>query len=264
MTTVLQVSDPHFGTEVPAVVDALQALAERERPEVAIWSGDITQRARAAQWAAATRVARQLGAAHTLALPGNHDIALFNLAARLFRPYAGFARAFGSDLAPVLSLPDLLVLGVNTTRRWRHKHGEVSDAQIDAVAARLAQATPQQWRVVVTHQPMDALRAEDRVHVVRGAPRALARWAEAGCDLVLGGHIHLPWLSTHRAASRAVGILQAGTAVSRRTRRDVPNSVNLLRVAARPTPLTIERWDYVDHRGGQRFALAEQAHWSPR
>ncbi len=264
MTVVLQISDPHFGTEVPAVVEALRALARRERPTVAIWSGDITQRSRAAQWAAARRFAAELGVAHTLALPGNHDVALFNLAARLFRPYASFAAVFGAELAPVLSLPDLLVIGVNTTRRWRHKHGEVSAAQIDAVAARLAQAAPAQWRLVVTHQPMDALRDEDRVHVVRGAQAALERWAAAGADVVLGGHIHLPWLSVHEAPLRGVGILQAGTAVSRRTRREAPNSVNLLRVAPRPVPLTIERWDYVDDRGGQRFALADQSHWPAR
>jgi 3',5'-cyclic AMP phosphodiesterase CpdA len=260
MTVLLQISDPHFGTEVPAVVAALLKLAHRERPEVAIWSGDITQRARRHQWTAAARFAAALGVPHTLALPGNHDIALFNLAARLFWPYAGFARSFGKDLAPVLSLPDLLVLGVNTTRRWRHKHGEVSDAQIDRVATRLASAQPAQWRLVVTHQPMDALREEDRVHVVRGAPRALQRWAAAGADLVLGGHIHLPWLSTHRNGTRPIGILQAGTAVSRRIRREAPNSVNLLRLAPRPAPMIVERWDF----DGTRFSLAAAERWPAR
>jgi 3',5'-cyclic AMP phosphodiesterase CpdA len=260
MTVLLQISDPHFGTEVPAVAAALLALARRERPEVAIWSGDITQRARRHQWAAAERFAAALGVPHTLALPGNHDIALFNLAARLLWPYAGFARSFGKDLAPVLSLPDLLVLGVNTTRRWRHKHGEVSDAQIDSVATRLTAAAPAQWRLVVTHQPMDAVRAADRIHVVRGAPRALQRWAAAGADLVLGGHIHLPWLSTHRNGTRPIGILQAGTAVSRRVRREAPNSVNLLRISARPTPLMVERWDY----DGTRFSLAAAERWPAR
>ena len=32
-----------------------------------------------------------------VAIPGNHDIPLFNLAARMFAPYAGFERAYGAN-----------------------------------------------------------------------------------------------------------------------------------------------------------------------
>jgi hypothetical protein len=79
---------------------------------------------------------------------------------------------------------------------------------------------------------------------------------------VLGGHIHLPWLSTHRNGTRPIGILQAGTAVSRRVRREAPNSVNLLRIAPRPSPIVIERWDYVGSGEGGRFSLAVHERWA--
>ena len=45
MTRLLQVSDPHFGTEQAPVVDALVRLAQTTKPEVLLLSGDITQRA---------------------------------------------------------------------------------------------------------------------------------------------------------------------------------------------------------------------------
>jgi UDP-2,3-diacylglucosamine pyrophosphatase LpxH len=66
-------------------------------------------------------------------------------------------------------------------------------------------------------------------------PRAaVARWAEAGADLILGGHIHLPYVrSLHEAVSRAVArawAVQAGTAVSSRVRGGQPNSVNVVRL----------------------------------
>ena len=68
---------------------------------------------------------------------------MFDLWARLTRPYARYAKVFGAHLEPVHSSPDLLVVGVNTTRKWRHKNGELSKAQIDRVAKLLTAASPQ-------------------------------------------------------------------------------------------------------------------------
>jgi 3',5'-cyclic AMP phosphodiesterase CpdA len=50
MTLLLQISDPHFGTTQPLVVNALERLAQAQRPDVLVLSGDITQRARASQF----------------------------------------------------------------------------------------------------------------------------------------------------------------------------------------------------------------------
>lgn len=228
MSVLLQISDTHFGTEQPQVVEALFALATRQRPQLVVLSGDITQRARPAQFLAAKAFADRLGAP-VLAIPGNHDIPLFDLWARLTRPYAHYAMAFGTDLEPAHSSRDLLVLGVNTTRAWRHKNGEVSPAQIDRVAQRLGAATPQQLRVVVVHQPVAVTEACDRPDLLRGHPAALRAWSAAGADLVLGGHIHLPYTVAQHGWARRMWVVQAGTAVSSRTRPGVPNSVHILR-----------------------------------
>gem|GEM_PF-7004682 len=53
MSVLLQISDTHFGTEEPQVAEALVALAAQQRPDVVVRSGDITQRARQAQFRAA-------------------------------------------------------------------------------------------------------------------------------------------------------------------------------------------------------------------
>ena len=154
MTTLLQISDTHFGTEQAPVVQALSALAHQQRPDVVVLSGDITQRARPAQFAAARAFADGLGAP-LLAVPGNHDIPLFDVWTRLRQPYARYIAAFGADLEPVHRSADLLVVCVNTTRAWRHKDGEISAQQIERVAQRVAAAGPGQLRVVVVHQPVD-------------------------------------------------------------------------------------------------------------
>lgn len=245
MTTLLQVSDTHFGTERPEVVEALVRLAHEHRPEVLVLSGDLTQRARRAQFEAARRFVQRLGAPHVLVIPGNHDVPLYNLFVRFLDPYAGFRRCFGPELEPEHESDDLLVLCVKTTRRARHKDGEISRAQVERVAARLRRAKPGQLRVVVTHQPVHVIRESDEANLLHGAEAAIAAWSPAGVDLVLGGHIHLAHVRP--LAERVPGALrgwsvQAGTAVSHRVRHDRPNSVNLVRWQA--GRCTVERWDH--------------------
>jgi 3',5'-cyclic AMP phosphodiesterase CpdA len=133
MTVLLHVSDTHFGTEQPAVVEAVLRLARAQAPRLVLLSGDITQRARRGQFERARRFVDALGAP-CLAVPGNHDIPLFNLPARLSRPHAGYQRCFGNALEPRWQDDAVAVAGVDTTRWWRHKHGEVSAAQVAAVA----------------------------------------------------------------------------------------------------------------------------------
>ena len=165
------------------------------------------------------------------------------------------------SLEPVFSSPDLLVIGVNTTRAWRHKHGEVSTAQIDRVATLLTAASPQQLRVVVVHQPAAVPQAEERYNLLRGHHAALQVWSAAGADLVLGGHIHLPYALALDGLARRLWVLQAGTAVSSRTRPEAPNSVNILRWGAASSAAgdqaqtgseagkycVIEQWDFARH-----------------
>lgn len=242
MSVLLQVSDPHFGTERAPVVEALVALATQLRPDLVVLSGDITQRARADQFSAARTATDRLGAP-LLALPGNHDIALFNLWSRVVRPYARYSAAFGADLAPVFASHDLLVIGVNTTRAWRHKDGEVSRAQIDSVAQQLRRATPEQLRVVVVHQPIDVMRAEDLPNRLHNHTAARQAWAEAGADVVMGGHIHLPYVMPLPGLVRPLWAVQAGTSVSSRVRSGVPNSVNVLRWSP-ATACVVEQWDF--------------------
>ncbi len=258
MSCLLQISDPHFGTVQPEVAEALVRMAHAERPDVLVLSGDITQRARAAQFADARAFCDRLAIPRLLALPGNHDIPLFNLWQRAFSPYAGYLRAFGPGLENSLDTPGLRVVCVKTTRRWRHKNGDVSAEQIARVAAGLRSADAGQLRVVVVHQPVFVLRAEDEHDRLRGWEPAVRAWAAAGADIVMGGHIHLPYvceLSSQLAGlGRRMWCVQAGTALSTRVRQEAPNSVNLLRYEAGQRACQVERWDYLAAAG--RFDVA--------
>jgi hypothetical protein len=107
-------------------------------------------------------------------------------------------------------------------------------------------------QVVVVHQPVAVTRAADVPSLLRGHAVALQRWAAAGADLVMGGHIHLPYVMALHGLARPIWVVHAGTAVSSRVRQGVPNSVNLLRWGADSSPgcCDIEQWD---------FSAAEQA-----
>ena len=262
MSVLLQISDTHFGTEQTVVVEALVALALQQRPDIVVLSGDITQRARAAQFRQARSFADRL-AAPLLAIPGNHDIPLTNVVARLLRPYAGYSQAFGSNLEPVFSSDDLLVVCVNTTRSYRHQHGEVSQLQIQRVAQRLQAANADQLRVVVVHQPIAVLHAQDEGDLLRNHLAAQRQWAAAGADLVMGGHIHLPYILALPGLARPMWAVQAGTGVSSRVRAGVPNSVNLVRwdSLAVKGVCHIEQWDF--DTNSQAFACVKMTQVVP-
>jgi 3',5'-cyclic AMP phosphodiesterase CpdA len=266
MAALLQISDTHFGTELPDVVDALRRLNAQIAPELLVISGDITQRATHAQFALARAFLDSLGPQARLVLPGNHDVPLINLALRAVDPFRRYRAAFGDDLEPVHDSDSLLVIGVNTVRpRW-HKDGAVSAMQIERVATRLAAARDGQLRVVVTHQPIEVIRPQDEPNrLVRGEAAARA-WVAAGADLVLGGHIHLPYFVSLRdrfpGIVRQAWLAQAGTATSGRTRGGIPNSVNVVRTGptldaeAGRRSMTIERWDFDAIR--QSFRLGQE------
>jgi 3',5'-cyclic AMP phosphodiesterase CpdA len=252
MSVLLHISDTHFGTEDAPVVLALQAFAHDLKPDALVLSGDVTQRARSAQFAAAREFCDSLRIPNILALPGNHDIPLYNVLARVAAPWRGWQQAFGKELEPMIELPDCVVIGVNTTRPERHKDGEVSPQQIRYVVQLLEKVPPGKLRVVVTHQPACVMRPEDEKDRLHGGEEAVRAWSQAGADLVLGGHIHLPYVSDVCArvknVDRPMYCVQAGTALSTRVRHNTPNSVNVVRwdppAAGAARVCRLERWDF--------------------
>lgn len=261
MSVVLHLSDTHFGTEQSEVSAALLQLAREVQPDVAILSGDVTQRARRGEFSAARDFLDALAAPIKLVIPGNHDIPLFNLFARLFNPYGNYRRAFGVDLEPQFSNNDLLIIGVNTTRPSRHKDGEVSAQQIERVSNQLQLARPHQLRIVVVHQPVFVELESDRANLLHHHENAIQAWAAAGADLILSGHIHLAYVQIlggklHNLIG-PMWTVSAGTAISQRVRNGEPNSVNIIRYesAKMPRSCIVEQFNF--DQSSSRFRMAK-------
>jgi hypothetical protein len=110
------------------------------------------------------------------------------------------------------------------------------------------------------------IRAEDEPDRLRGAEPALQVWSGAGADLVLGGHIHLPYVldlsSRSTPTPRPTWCVQAGTAVSDRIRHGTCNSVNLIHWSpphpGAPRICRVERCDYDGDLGTFQTAAMDE------
>jgi 3',5'-cyclic AMP phosphodiesterase CpdA len=247
---IAHLSDLHFGREDPAVVAGLAEDLERERVDLALVSGDLTQRAKVAEFEAA---ARFLGALPmpVLVVPGNHDIPLWDLPRRLFSPLARYRRLVEGDLTPRHEDGEVAVLGLTTASPFVWKGGFVRAGQLAALASWAATAGDR-LRIVVAHHPF-AKAARGGHSRVRGWSAGIAAMEAAGVDLVLSGHHHMAGRSESRAF--AVGgphrlvVVQAGTATSLRHRGE-RNSYNLLHADARQIAVEERRWDGRTFRSG--------------
>jgi hypothetical protein len=65
---------------------------------------------------------------------------------------------------------------------------------------------------------------------------------EAGVDLILTGHLHLPYSSAGRNEQHTIIHVQAGTCISTRTRGE-PNGYNQLRFDGDEVTIVHREWD---------------------
>ncbi|MEO7786238.1 MAG: metallophosphoesterase [Sphingomicrobium sp.] len=261
MATILHLSDLHFGSHLPKLVDAVVERAAIERPDLIVISGDFTQRAKTIEYEEASAFLGRLreGGHEVLAVPGNHDIPLYDVLRRFLSPLTRYKKYINEELCPFVELDGMSILGVNTARSATFKDGSISHEQIRFIRKTFADTDPDHIRILVTHHPLFALPVGDGE---LGAPvdhqqDALAAIAEAGIDVLLAGHNHR---ASNEASELVKGsgralVIQAGTATSSRVRGE-NQSFNLLCIDQRGVTVTVESW------AGDCFQRADRAHFS--
>ena len=153
MPVVVHLSDFHFGAHIDALAESLLADVEDCRPDLVVVSGDLTQRARRDEFSSARELLNSLSSP-VLSVVGNHDLPLIDLPERLLRPSRRYEQFVTRNLDPVVALPDLMAVGLDTMPPWRWKAGQVSPRQIGLVRQALNSAPPGAWRLLVTHHPV--------------------------------------------------------------------------------------------------------------
>jgi 3',5'-cyclic-AMP phosphodiesterase len=204
--TLVQVSDLHLDAAAPLYerVDTVGRLrdtlavieAMHPRPEAILLTGDLANHATPEDYRTIRGlldpVVARLGVP-LVVIPGNHDVT-----ATLREHLLGDTATTG-PMDRVLMLGGLRVIALDTTIEGRHT-GELTDAQLDRLAAELADPAPEGTLLAVHHPPLPSPIALFE-HVALEAPERLAA-ALAGTDvrLVLAGHAH------HTACGTVAGI----------------------------------------------------------
>ena len=269
--TIVHLSDLHFGRVDPAILPALLRAVLVAAPDLVVVSGDITQRARVAEFKAAARFLETLPAP-LLAVPGNHDVPLYNVLRRWLSPLDRYRRYITNDLAPFFEDAEIAALGVNTTRALTFKDGRINRLQIEAAMRRFAHCRKDVTRIVVTHHTFDTPDpvpgAMPAHNVVGRADMAMAGFVLADVDMILSGHLHMSGVgeTTKRypLPGRAALLIRAGTATSTRRRGEV-NSFNVVRVARPEVAIDCMVWQANEGRfvvaSTERFRRTEVG-WS--
>ena len=249
-------SDLHFGRARADLVQPLLDALSTARPELILAAGDFVQRARASQYAEARAFLDRLQAP-VLAVPGNHDIPLFNLPGRLFAPRRAFRRWIAEDTEPVIETPDAVFVGLDTSERLHHQRGRVTSAQIARVSNIISDQGGTRTVVVVAHHPFHQNESIEKKLMI-GAPRALEAWADAGPHMIMTGHLHL-WTVEPFVARRARTMtlqVHCGTGLSTRLRGH-PNDFAVIAIEGKDA--TIERHSASDDA---RFDLVETSRFT--
>ncbi|WP_347139864.1 metallophosphoesterase [Paracoccus sp. SSK6] len=235
MTRIVHLSDLHFGFHRAELAAPLLERVNSARADLVVVTGDLTHRGRRDQYNQAGVFLSRIRAP-LIAVPGNHDVPLYNLLVRYLTPFAGYRRAMGPDLAPTRQVGRVRVLGLNSVDPFAVQRGIIRDGEIGRVIGSLDLLA---MNVVALHHPLEHLAQVDK-ELTRRAPEALARLERAGAQIVLSGHLHV-WATgamLDQTAHPGVLQIQAGTALCGRP-SDRQNEFAVLQIDG--TWLTIER-----------------------
>ncbi|NEX19497.1 metallophosphoesterase [Thiorhodococcus mannitoliphagus] len=251
MIRIAHISDLHFGAHLPRLADALSEEILRMQPALVALSGDLTQRARPREFAAAAEFLRRLPEP-VLVVPGNHDLPGWHPLRRFLHPWRDWRRHLSSELEPCIAEQDFIAIGVKTARRWGlhldWSRGRINPDQLARIARLASGADPNALRILIAHHPFLLSAAMRRRGLVGRANRALSGLRSARIDLILGGHLH----QGYAGIAGGMVVAQAGTAISSRHKGE-PNAFN--RIEASPHRIQIDamHWD------GVGFAVARRS-----
>ncbi len=202
---VLQLSDVHFGRHaIAAYLTAIASRIEQRRYDVVVMAGDLTQRNFRSQFRSSKDFLDQTRKyAEVFTVPGNHDVAWWWKPLGLgftWPMYRGYRKWIADDLEPVLRVPGVTFVGINSchgvrpwtlTARMRDLSvvGAVRPAQWERARAAFDASPAGDLKVLVFHHNLLRGDLSNRWGLVNRAD-GIAQAASTGADLVLNGHDH--------------------------------------------------------------------------
>jgi 3',5'-cyclic AMP phosphodiesterase CpdA len=219
--TIAHLSDLHFGRIAhPGIVDALVREVNDKTVDLAVLSGDLTQRARPSEFEAAQRMLEAIEPP-TMVVPGNHDVyPWWRPYRRLATPLRRYSRYVTDDLAPTFEADGVRVLGLSTAYGATIKGGRVGPGDREALRRYFDGNEGQGFKVLVLHHHLTEIRSLGPHDVAGQARKTLDTAADLGVELILCGHLHVSHIEplTIIPGEHRIVVASAGTATSNRWR----------------------------------------------
>lgn len=248
MARAIHISDVHAGRQDDRIVEELLLDIAQLEPELVLAGGDFTQRSRGSQWKTAAAWLERIQAP-LLAVPGNHDIPLFDFGRRLLDPFGRYRSNISTDLEPEVVTAGIRAIGVRTADPKRRAEGRVSEQSLERMAARANERADAEWTLLLSHHPLAAHRDVLPGTPAQGWEDALSIAASTRVDLLLSGHTHRrrsgPF--TRTVGGRSMVVAHTGTACSTRQRGDEPQSWQIIDLSGDQMDLTPRLWDSESH-----------------
>jgi 3',5'-cyclic AMP phosphodiesterase CpdA len=212
---LLHVSDIHFGAVDIAAADACAAYARANPPDLVLVTGDVTQWGRRREFAAASAWLMRFPEP-VFITPGNHDTPYWDVGARVFQPWRRWEEALGHPANDhQFQTEALMVRGVNTARgaqlRANWAKGAIDLEQTRRAAEALSRAPKGALRVIACHHPLIEMIGGPMTGEVRRGRAAAEIFADAGVDLVMTGHVHVPFALPIHVGDKCSYAVGAGT-----------------------------------------------------
>jgi 3',5'-cyclic AMP phosphodiesterase CpdA len=256
VTTIFHVSDLHFGRPaVPAQIEAIEDLIQKDKFDLVAISGDLSQRSRAGEFQRAQVFIRDAEkVSKVIVVPGNHDVKWWRAPLGVgdqARMYDNYMKFISTDLEPVLYLPGATVVGLNTsqgvtprTLTWNVRDisiiGHLRPDQFEKAENAFAKGKPGDARIIVMHH--NPVKGElSQRHGLKSTNKILGKFAAMGVDLVMCGHDHQESVHFIEHTRKGTVISTAGT-VSNRSRGGRPSSVNEIKMGSGTIDVTTRIW----------------------
>ncbi len=237
MRTIVHCSDLHFGKTDPSVVERLKNKILEVSPDVVIVSGDLTQRARMHEFSQARAFLLQLGVPRVV-IPGNHDIALYNIFSRMFTPFKHYQNWVSEHTHASYQDDEISIAAINTAHGWTFNAGRLRSEALERVGKQWTSLKPDVLRILVSHHPLDLDSPKRKFAWGQDSHVAAHRAWLCKPDVLCSGHLH------GMAAYIQKGCVQiaAGTATSTRLREEA-NSFNIICAEAKKVSVKTFVWN---------------------
>ena len=218
LLTICQISDIHCGS--PYFVPDLLMRSIREindyEPTAVVVSGDLTDAGYRQEYEQAAEYVGYFDCENLMVIPGNHDSRNVG--------YIHFERLFGERYS-VIEFEEAIMVGVDSSEPDLND-GRVGREHYDFICESFRGAG-EKLKIFVIHHHLIPIPGTGRErNIIFDAGDVLELLAEAGVDLVLSGHKHVP----HSWRLENMFIVNAGTASTTRLRGNTRPCYNVIEI----------------------------------